>query len=139
MLNKALRFIKHREQVSGIMRSLLFIALGGALGALARHGCNQLGARSFGVDFPVGTLVANLLGCLLIGILAGILPRTALGTELSPLLVTGFLGALTTFSTFGLQTVLMAQEGSISTALLNVALHLGGGLLAVGTGLALVR
>lgn len=93
------------------------VALGGALGAMLRYSISSLQFRSF----PLGTLVANVTGCLLMGIFMAISVRTGwLGNLPRAFLVTGFLGALTTFSTFTYQTWELQQSGSLSMAVGNL-------------------
>jgi CrcB protein len=85
------------------MYKLLLIALGGALGTLARYGTHVL-ARTVGerADFPVATLTVNLVGCFAIGLLQGLLlERWPVREEYRLMVVVGFLGGFTTFSTFG--------------------------------------
>lgn len=86
--------------------------LGGALGAMARYGLAQ------GLKAPMGTLVANALGCLAMGLLYGWLSsRPEWLTAWRPFLLTGLLGALTTYSTFSLEALQMWQSGRVGTAL----------------------
>ena len=97
------------------------LALGGALGAIARYwmtsGLNQPGQMAF----PLGTLSVNVLGSFFIGGLYIYLSeRPEISEGYRHLLITGFLGALTTFSTFSLETLLLIEQGHYNTALLNV-------------------
>ncbi len=99
----------------------LALALGGALGAIARYwlssGLNQSGQMAF----PLGTLSVNVLGSFFIGGLYIYLSgRPELSEAYRHLLITGFLGALTTFSTFSLETLLLIEQGHYNTALFNV-------------------
>jgi CrcB protein len=111
------------------------IAIGGALGALARYGV-ALGMLAVCPRFgPAGTLVANGLGCLAIGFLMVLAQTGAISEASRQFLVTGFLGALTTFSTYGWQTVELAREGRIVTAGANLLANLVLGLTAVVLGL----
>ena len=108
------------------------VAVGGALGSMARHAVNQwLQTR-----FPLATVVVNLSGCLIIGILAGLLAsrRIAMPTYWREFVFVGLLGGFTTFSTFGLDTFLLARTHSIGYAAWNVALQVVGGLAAVWLG-----
>ena len=119
---------------------ILCVLLGGALGALARYGVSVLATRTYGASFPVGTLYVNLVGCFLIGIAFGLGER---GGGISPLFrlffITGFLGALTTFSTYSLETVNNAISGNVDLAMENIAANNVGGLLFVKAGLLLSR
>lgn len=112
----------------------LVIGLGGALGAMLRHGLNLLLMKRFGWE-PWGTLVANVLGCLLIGIAWSVIEHDKLTSpRLKMFLLTGFLGGLTTFSTFGYQTCRLLQASGLPLALWNTALNLMLGFAAVGVG-----
>jgi len=94
------------------MAELLAIALGGALGALARHGLTNLTSALMGAHFPWGTLVVNVLGSLAIGVVFVLLVEKNLFSLVwRSALIVGFLGAMTTFSTFSLQTIHLLQEG----------------------------
>lgn len=103
------------------MTRLLLVCLGGALGTGLRYLASLGAARWLGVDFPYGTLVVNLTGAFLIGLVQQI----GLGTTLLPddtrlFLTTGLMGGLTTYSTFSYETVRLAQEGEWGLAGVNV-------------------
>ena len=113
------------------------IAVGGALGSMARHGVNQvLHARWLSTRFPAGIVVVNLVGCLVIGLLAGLLASDRIGMRphWREFVFVGVLGGFTTFSTFGLDTLVLARSGVPGQAALNVAVQVVGGLLAVWAG-----
>ncbi|MGH9237255.1 MAG: fluoride efflux transporter FluC [Vicinamibacterales bacterium] len=114
------------------------IAVGGALGSVARHGVNVLiHGRWPLARFPFATLIVNVAGCLIIGLLAGLImsERLALRFYWREFLFVGILGGFTTFSTFGLDTITLARTQSMSAALWNVTAHVVIGLLAVQAGL----
>lgn len=115
---------------------MLWVGIGGFIGAILRFLISDyIGRASNYAPFPYGTLTVNLLGCLLIGFLLYLAVTQGWFTaEIQLLLVTGLLGALTTFSTFGLETVSLVQRNLLSTALANVGLHLLLGLSAVWLG-----
>ena len=114
----------------------LLIALGAAGGANARYWLTSLFVDRFGPTFPWGTLVINLSGSLLIGVvLAVILARGETDPTLRLLLVTGFLGAYTTFSTYTYDTVRLLETGRLGAALANALGSLGLGLAAAAVGL----
>ena len=117
-----------------MMHPVLQVALGGAVGAVARHGVNIGAGRLFGPGFPVGTVVVNILGSFLMGVLVVVL--TARGNALSPLLMTGLLGGFTTFSAFSLDAVTLWQRGQGAVALAYVAGSVGLSLAALLAGLA---
>jgi len=119
------------------MNNLLMIAAGGALGAISRYGLSQLAINLFGKGFPFGTLIANFVGSLLMGLLFSLIETESLAPQVRIAVGVGFLGAFTTFSTFSLDTVLMIQSGEIQKALLNVLFNVGLCLIAVFIGLLL--
>jgi CrcB protein len=108
----------------------LWVAAGGALGAVARYGIGGWVQRSAGLAFPWGTLTVNAVGCLLIGFLMVWLRVTSGTADARAFLITGVLGGFTTFSAFGWETVALAQEGAWGRALLYA---LGSVLLGVAT------
>ena len=121
-----------------MVKTLLMIAIGGAFGALSRYGLALLAINLFGKGFPFGTLIANFVGSLLMGLLFGLVEAEHLVPEARMALGIGFLGALTTFSTFSLDTLLLMQHGDWLKALLNVFLNVGLSLTAAYIGLTLV-
>ena len=116
----------------------LLVMLGGSLGAASRYGVSLLTARLFGTQFPYGTLVVNLAGCFCIGLLFALADRSRLLTpDVRLLLVTGYLGALTTFSTFSLETVNAGRAGLPLQSLTNILINNLGGLSLTWLGLRL--
>ena len=112
------------------------MGIGGALGSLARHGVNTLVARRSGSAVPYATFVVNLLGCAVIGVLAGLLAseRLSMGPAARVFVFVGILGGFTTFSSFGLDTFTLARTGRVATAFWNVAGQVAIGLAAVAVG-----
>ena len=121
------------------MSKLLLIALGAALGANLRYAVSVGAAQRWGAAFPYGTLIINVSGSLLIGVVLALAARTGLGAPWRLLLVTGFLGGYTTFSSFAWETYQLAVEGGLGPALLNIGGSVGLGLGGVVAGVALVR
>lgn len=119
------------------MNQLIVIAFGGAAGAVIRFLVASGVYQWLGRDFPYGTLVVNVMGSFLIGLLteALILQRISVGVEYKVAIIVGFLGAFTTFSTFSLETFYLLEQGAFGKAVLNIALSVGGCLLAVWLGL----
>ena len=122
------------------MNHVLLVAVGGALGSIARYLTGLATLRWFGPNFPWGTLAVNILGGLAIGIFAELIARRFDGSqELRLFIVTGILGGFTTFSAFTLEVTAMAERGEYTTAftyiLASVVISVG----AVFSGLALVR
>ena len=124
--------------MSSTLISLCAVASGAALGACIRWG---LGLALNGIQpaLPLGTLAANLIGGYLVGVA---IAWFAQHPELSPawrlFAITGFLGGLTTFSTFSAEVVALLQQGRVGMALATSGLHLAGSLLATGAGWATV-
>lgn len=119
------------------MWNAFWIFLGGGLGSLARWGASGFIARHWGENFPVGTLVVNITGSLLIGFLATLTGpdgRWLAPPSLRIFLMLGVLGGYTTFSSFSLQTLTLAQDGQWFRAALNAILSLVLCLAAVWLG-----
>jgi CrcB protein len=108
---------------------LLLVMFGGSLGAISRYGVGLLAVKLWGPGFPWGTLIVNLVGCFLIGLLFALADRVRLLTpEMRLFLITGYLGALTTFSSFALETVNAGRVGLMLQPLTNILLNNLGGL-----------
>ena len=119
---------------------ILMVMLGGSLGSLCRYGFALTAARLIGTRFPWGTLMANLTGCFLIGVSFALVERTNLLSPSARLfLMTGFLGALTTFSTYALETVVSVRGETSSIAFLNFFLNNALGLVLVLAGMWTIR
>jgi fluoride exporter len=122
------------------MRSLWLVALGGALGAVARATVSTTMQARWPSTLPWGTIVVNVVGCLALGLLAGALDsRPHLNPAWRTFGAVGVLGAFTTFSTFENETLALLQRGELPAALANVGLSVTLGLLAVWTGHTLGR
>ena len=103
------------------MYTYLAIAFGGALGALSRYWITVSIERFNGTGFPLGTFMVNLLGSFLIGLLYILFAeKLSVADQWRPVIITGFLGAMTTFSTFSLDALLLFQQGHYNTALFYV-------------------
>ena len=113
------------------------VAVGGANGSVARHAVNHVVHGSWLTRrFPAGTLVVNVVGCFVIGLLAGLLAAERIAPRLywREFVFVGLLGGFTTFSTFGLDTFLLQRTHSSALAAANVAGQVGGGFLALWVG-----
>lgn len=122
------------------MLPLAAVALGGALGAVARYQISLWVHARYPGPFPLGTFVVNLTGCLLLGLLVGTLDaRPVTSPQARLFLGVGLLGAFTTFSTFELETLSALERGAVGMAFLYVALSLAVGLAAVAVGVAIAR
>ena len=119
----------------------LIVILGAGLGGGARHGVNVVVTRLMpGLTFPLATLIINLLGSFLMGVLAeAFVLRGSGGHPLRLLLTTGVLGGFTTFSTFALDAVALYERGQLAAAALYLLLSVAGGLAGLVAGLALAR
>jgi CrcB protein len=119
-------------------RSLLAVAVGGALGCLMRWFLALCLNRYF-PTIPPGTLAANLIGCYVIGIALAVFTLSpALPIEWRLFLATGFCGGLTTFSTFSVEVVMLMQSGRMAWAMGAIAVHLIGSLATTFAGIATV-
>ena len=104
------------------MKILLFIAAGGAMGAVGRYAVMVGASQWLGVGFPYGTVIINVVGSFLLGALIEVMALTwSASEEMQVFLVVGVLGAFTTFSTFSMDTVVLMQRGELSIAALYVA------------------
>ena len=117
-----------------------YVALGGAIGSVARYLVGLTVQSRSGLDFPVGTLLVNITGCLLLGFLAGyLLQSSVIRPEIRALLTTGLCGGYTTFSTFCYETVTLIQDADWRRATLYVVLSVLGSLGATIIGFAGAR
>jgi CrcB protein len=122
------------------MTMYIFIALGGATGACLRYFLSQLMLEWFGKGFPFGTLLVNVVGSFLLGFLYSLLEHGQLEAALWRTTIgIGFLGALTTFSTFSVDTLLLFQQGLWFKAALNVSLNILCCLFAAWLGTQIVK
>ncbi|GAB5380626.1 MAG: fluoride efflux transporter CrcB [Aliiglaciecola sp.] len=117
-----------------------YIALGGAAGACLRFFLSQLMLQWFGKGFPFGTLLVNVIGSFCLGLVYSLIEQGQIEIVLWRTTVgIGFLGALTTFSTFSVDTLLLIQQGMWWKGLLNIFLNLASCLLAAWLGMQLVK
>lgn len=122
------------------LKSLLLIAGLGALGAVGRYGTGLAMHRWLGTGFAYGTLAVNVLGCFLLAFWMHVATKfTLISADFRHALAVGFLGAFTTFSTFGHETMQFAEDGDWQLAVGNVAANLVLGLAAVWGGLVVGR
>jgi CrcB protein len=123
-----------------MMMNLLLIAIGGAAGSLARYGTAVLFAGPPDrTAFPWGTFAANLIGCLLVGYVNGLLLEKVIRPEMRFLLTIGFIGGFTTFSTFGYEAATFLRDGNYARAAAYLVLSNIAGIALVFVGLALAR
>ena len=123
-----------------MMLATIWVAIGGAIGSVARFWLTEISARLWGGQFPWGTVIANVTGSFLIGFIAALPvmgPRDVLGAMGRQFLMVGILGGYTTFSSFSLQTLTMLQHGHFGKAALNVGGSVALCLIAVAAGYAI--
>ena len=120
-------------------RTLLWLALGGAAGTLARAGVAVWAGTRWGQAFPWGTLAVNVAGAFLIGILGTLCQRGTLGPAVRIAAVTGFLGGFTTFSALTFETWGLAEAGRWGAAAGYLGLSVGAGFAALAAGILLAR
>ena len=122
------------------LRQMLIVAAGGALGSVARYRLSGW-VLQHAIDwrFPLGTFVVNVVGCLVVGILAGLaVKEDFFSTDLRLLLFTGMMGGFTTFSAFGLETFYLLRRGEYWVAGGNMVLSVTVGMLALYAGFQLI-
>ncbi|WP_229596875.1 fluoride efflux transporter CrcB [Pseudodesulfovibrio sediminis] len=120
------------------MTKILYISIGGAAGSLSRYWLSGVAQRLGGESFPFGTFAVNMAGCLLFGAVWGFFENRILaGSELRLLILTGFMGAFTTFSTYMFETAELVKYGQMLAAMINVVGQSLVGLALVLTGMAL--
>ncbi len=121
------------------MSPLLYVMVGGAVGSGARYLTGRAMTALLGAGYPFGTLAVNLVGGLLMGVLVGVLARNAAPEGWRLLLGVGVLGGFTTFSSFSLDVVTMAERGAPGLALGYILVSVIGSIAALFAGLSAVR
>jgi len=112
-----------------MLEKFALVMLGGSIGAASRYGISIVTAKAWGTGFPWGTLMVNLAGCFMIGLVFSLADRVRLLTpDVRLFLVTGFLGALTTFSSFSMETVNAGRAGITLAPLVNILANNVGGM-----------
>jgi CrcB protein len=121
------------------MNTWVAVMAGGALGSAARHLVNIGATRAFGRPAPYAVAIVNVIGCFVIGWLAGAIAvqRLQMSATMRAFVFVGILGGFTTFSSFGLDTLTLVREGARTTAVINIAVQVGLGLAAVFAGYAI--
>lgn len=128
------------ENIGDKMKNILFVAVGSAFGGMFRYLISGFIKKILVFDFPFATLVVNTLGCFLIGVLFSFLMRIPkFSEELNFLLVTGFCGGFTTFSTFSKETFFLLSKGKIIYAILNILLSVVLGICATFIGIKIAK
>lgn len=117
---------------------ILAIGLGGFLGSIARAYAVHFTNKHVPMEFPLGILLVNLIGSFIIGLLFAYFSHYTVSTNLKAFLTTGFLGALTTYSTFAIESYLLFGT-SLYLAITNITLNLVGTIVAAGSGFKLMH
>lgn len=121
-------------------RAIILVGIGGGIGSIFRYLTSVIVTKYAPPAFPFATLAANVLGCLVIGLLLGFFERQQLThPDLKFLFITGFCGGYTTFSTFASENINLVQSGNTLTAFLYIAASIAGSLLAVWLGFSLTK
>lgn len=121
------------------MNGILYVALGGALGASGRHLVGLWAGRAFGAGFPYGTFIVNIFGSLLMGLLIGWLLTREGGDHLKLFLATGFLGGFTTFSAFSLDAINLLERKAYTPFFLYVGGSVVIAIAALAVGLLIAK
>lgn len=122
-----------------MIKDLILVGVGGGIGSILRFLTSRLSARYISSEWALaGTFIANIVGCFIIGLLAGwLLFNTGKSQQLPLLLVTGFCGGYTTFSAFAFENVQLLQSGHTLFSVLYIFLSIALGLLALWSGVKL--
>lgn len=122
------------------MLKYLLIGTGGFIGSILRYLTSVNAYKILGEKFPYGTLIVNVLGCMLIGFIAEISEnRFLISSEVRTFLMIGFLGGYTTFSTFGYETFTLLQDKDYTTAIINILLSVVVCITAVWIGALIAK
>ncbi len=122
------------------MTKLLVVAIGGSVGAVARYLVSNWAAERFGSNFPYGTLIVNVVGCFIIGAFMVLVTERVIANPYWRLLVAvGFIGGLTTFSSFGYETLKLIEDAQFQWALYNMVTNVIFGFGATWLGMTFAR
>ena len=121
------------------MTKIILLLTGGAIGTLARYGLSGLTHKYFEGTFPLGTLMVNLAGSLIIGLIWGLWESNNIPTGMRTFIFIGILGGFTTFSSYALETITMFRDGEMKMAIINILASNILGLLLVFLGFVAAR
>jgi len=123
-----------------MIKNFLIVGLGGAVGSMLRYAVQKFFQLQTGATFPTGTLLVNIAGCFLIGILWSLVSRSfTWNDEMKLLLMTGFCGGFTTFSAFTLEGIGLLKENKMALFLIYLTASVVGGLLATFIGIRIAK
>ena len=123
-----------------MIKNFLIVGLGGAAGSMLRYGVQKIFPVQATATFPTGTLLVNVAGCFLIGILWAMVSRSLTwNEEMKLLLMTGFCGGFTTFSAFTLEGIGLLKENRTALFIIYLTASVAGGLLATFVGIRIVK
>lgn len=122
------------------MKSLLLVGLGGAVGSISRYIISSSLGRVSNTTFPIGTFMINIIGCILIGILVSAAAKyQVINDDMKLLLITGFCGGFTTFSTFSHENIQLLNAGNFTLLSLNILASVALGIVGVWLGLNIIK
>ena len=123
-----------------MIKNFLIVGLGGAVGSMLRYAVQKFFQAQTAAAFPTGTLLVNIAGCFLIGILWSMVSRSLTwNEEMKLLLMTGFCGGFTTFSAFTLEGIGLLKENKMALFLIYLTASVVGGLLATFIGIRIAK
>ena len=123
-----------------MLKNFLIVGLGGGAGSMLRYAVQKIFNPQHAATFPAGTLLVNISGCFLIGILWGLASRSLTwNEEMKLLLMTGFCGGYTTFSAFTLEGIGLLKENKMTLFLIYITASVIGGLLATFIGIRIIK
>ena len=119
--------------------TVVWVMVAGGLGSGARYMVGQWAGQALGMSFPYGTLIVNLVGCFVLGVVVQLSASGSWSPDLRAAIAAGFLGGFTTYSSFNQETLALLTGGAAGAAIAYVAVTIAGGLAAGSLGLAVAR
>lgn len=115
------------------MMVAIWVFIGGGLGSLARFGVGKMASVCFTTQFPLGTFISNLVACILLAMIVNLIPSKLLeeNSWVTPLMVVGFCGGFSTFSTFSYENVQLLTTGNIFWGIVNILTSIAAGILVI--------